>query len=205
MCASERFSSLRRNHAAPLLTFLAHICDVRPVRHPTYSLPMYWPWYKRSVGREQNSGRKGGPSFHIAYTVSCQWCLLLVSTWGDVVLGQLGQMWCMWWLGRRASCLSTTDLEGEKAFILSSIGGVTFVCTRGFYLTECVGVCVCFTHWAQWRSYCVSEVMKLPATNVSVFRTVRYVGHWLRSQWNTLPYVTNTYAGLWTAFFTACS
>jgi len=125
------------------MRFLAHICDVRSLCHQAYSLLMYWPWYKYSLGREQNSGRKGGPSFHIGYTVSCQGFLFLVPTCGDVVLFQLDWMWCMWWPGRRASCLSTKDLEGEKAFILSSIGGVMFVCTCGFYLTECVGLCVC--------------------------------------------------------------
>jgi hypothetical protein len=45
--------------------------------------------------------------------------------------------------GRRVSYQNTTDFEGRKAIILSSIGGITFVVMLGFYLTVCVGVCLC--------------------------------------------------------------
>jgi len=180
VCASDRFSSLHRNNAAPLLDVVPSPYlwrTVRPVRHQAYSLHMYWPCYKYSLGREQNSGRKGGSSFHIGYTVSCQGCLLLVPTCGDVVLCQLDRMWCMWWPGRRASCLSTTDLEGEKDFILSSIGGSNFrLYVRVLFdrLRSCVCVLpigrsgvvtICLTVWNfQLQMY-------------QGFRTVRYVSH----------------------------
>jgi hypothetical protein len=96
---------------------------------PTSSLTLYTCSdceTRCSLGREQNSGRRGGPSFYIAYTMSCQWCLLLFPICGDVVACQLDRLWYLWWWGRQARCLSTTNFEGGNTFILSSIGGIMF-------------------------------------------------------------------------------